>query len=245
MDTKIVALIGNAKRHIYFADSINDSYPLAGIVVEKKYSAKNRFLSLLKRSHYNPLRLSGKLYYKIKLRKIDKRYEKAENDILLGGNAYIKLRGVCPVLYTDDINSDPVKMFIKKIGPSLLLVSGTSLIKRDIIGTMPPNTIINMHTGLSPYYRGGPCTFWCLYNEEPEFLGVTIHFLTQGIDSGDIIFSRRMTDIEPGDNEATLDCKIIRLGTQLMLEAVKGSINSLLKSTPQWEKGKIFNLRDL
>ena len=109
---------------------------------------------------------------------------------------------------------------------------------------MPPGKVINMHTGLSPYYRGGPCAFWCLYNEELEYLGVTIHFLTAGIDSGDIILSRRMADITPSDNEATLDCKIIKLGVGLMQKAVKMFLEGGLKGVPQWTKGRVFLYKD-
>lgn len=244
MGKKIIVFISNAVRHIYFANQINNAYPVSGIVVEKKYSAKNRLLKLLKKSHYNPLKLIKKLYYKIYLNEIDQRYKKAEIDILLDGNVNTGLPNTCPIIYTDNINSEKTKDFIENLKPHLILVSGTSLIKRVIIDSMPHNTIINMHTGLSPYYRGGPCTFWCLYNEEIEYVGVTIHFLTTGIDSGDIIISRRMTDIKSHDNEATLDCKVIKLGTSLMQEAVNGFLNNNLKPVPQWEKGRVFYHKD-
>lgn len=244
MDKKIIVFIGNAVRHIYFANQINNLYPLSGIVVEKKYSTKNRLLNFLKKIHYNPLKLIKKLYYKIYLNKMDQRYKKAQIDILLDGNVNIGLPNTCPIIYTDNINSEKTKEFVENLKPHLILVSGTSLVKRDIINSMPQNTIINMHTGLSPYYRGGPCTFWCLYNEEIEYLGVTIHFLTTGIDSGNIIISRRMTDIKSHDNEATLDCKVIKLGISLMLEAINGFLNNNLNPVPQWEKGRVFSYKD-
>ena len=244
MDKKILILIGNARRHKYFANQISAHYPLQGIIVERKYSPKNRLSNFLEKIHYNPLKLIEKIFYKICLTKIDKRYEKAEVDILLKGRKNIDLPKSSPLVYTDDINSEKTKEFIRKSKPDLILISGTSLIKNDIITLMPTGTMINMHTGLSPYYRGGPCTFWCLYNAELEYLGVTIHFMTPGIDSGNIILSSRMMDITPDDNEATLDCKVIKLGVSLMLKAIEMFFDRRIKAIPQWEKGKVFYSKD-
>ena len=42
--------------------------------------------------------------------------------------------------------------------------------------------------GISPYYRGSSCNFWALYDRKPSYVGSTIHFLSKGLDSGDILF---------------------------------------------------------
>ena len=70
------------------------------------------------------------------------------------------------------------------------------------------------------------------------------HFLTEGIDSGSILFSRRVTDIVSSDNEATLDCKVIKPGVDVVAEAVKNFLDDNLKVFPQWERGRVFNYRD-
>ena len=45
---------------------------------------------------------------------------------------------------------------------------------------------INIHQGLTPYYRGGPPVFWELYNGERE-IGATVHFVESKVDTGEII----------------------------------------------------------
>src|SRR3989338_4874374 len=97
MDKKILVLIGNARRHIYFAKQIHDKYPLSGIIVEKKYSAKNRLRNLLKKINYNTIELLRKVFYKLVLAGIDARYKKSEIDILLGGKKNIDLPECRPV----------------------------------------------------------------------------------------------------------------------------------------------------
>ena len=42
-----------------------------------------------------------------------------------------------------------------------------------------PAACLNIHLGLSPYYRGAGTNFWPLVNGEPEYCGATIHFLDE------------------------------------------------------------------
>ena len=42
--------------------------------------------------------------------------------------------------------------------------------------------------GISPYYRGTDCNFWALYDGNPHLVGATIHYLSEGLDSGDIAY---------------------------------------------------------
>jgi folate-dependent phosphoribosylglycinamide formyltransferase PurN len=75
---------------------------------------------------------------------------------------------------------------MRALAPDVVLVFGTSLLKQPVIDAFP-DRIINIHLGLSPYYRGAGTNFWPLVNGEPEYCGATIHFLDAGVDSGPII----------------------------------------------------------
>ena len=35
--------------------------------------------------------------------------------------------------------------------------------------------------GLSPYYRGADCNFWALQDDNPHYVGATIHLLSKGL----------------------------------------------------------------
>jgi len=61
---------------------------------------------------------------------------------------------------------------MRALRPDVVLVFGTSLLKQPIIDSFP-GRIINVHLGLSPYYRGAGTNFWPLVNGEPEFCGAT------------------------------------------------------------------------
>jgi methionyl-tRNA formyltransferase len=59
----------------------------------------------------------------------------------------------------EDINSPEVVSLVQEINPTVLLVYGTSVIK-DRVLNLAQDICFNIHTGISPYYRGSACTFW-------------------------------------------------------------------------------------
>jgi folate-dependent phosphoribosylglycinamide formyltransferase PurN len=68
------------------------------------------------------------------------------------------------------------------------IIFGSSFIKGWLADFLVSHNAINMHMGVSPYYRGNSCNFWALYDERPELVGATIHLLSQGLDSGPMLF---------------------------------------------------------
>ena len=50
------------------------------------------------------------------------------------------------------------------------------------------NRAINIHMGVSPYYRGTDCNFWALYDGNAHLVGSTIHLLSKGLDSGSMLY---------------------------------------------------------
>src|SRR2546422_1926532 len=172
------------------ASRLAKSHELALVVVDQNFSTfsrARRFARMLK----DPRASFHKVVDKVAVRSLEKR----DNAIYA---SYFETIGAPPfeesarrVLYAQEINSQDVARQVELTKPDAILISGTRLIRPPVLQCRSRFGMINMHTGLSPYYRGGPCTFWTLYNEEPEYAGVTIHYITTGIDSGDIILSGR------------------------------------------------------
>ena len=105
---------------------------------------------------------------------------------------------------------------------------------------------MNLHLGLSPYYKGNATNFWPFINNELEFLGSTVLHIDPGIDTGDII-THVKPKIEMGDNVHTVGCKIIQQSVEKIkdiLDVIKngGEINRV----PQWsvDDEKIYRLKD-
>ncbi len=58
--------------------------------------------------------------------------------------------------------------------------------------TVPPMGFINLHPSLLPKYRGAMPSLWALFNGEKK-VGITLHYIDEGIDSGDIIVQKSYT----------------------------------------------------
>ena len=71
------------------------------------------------------------------------------------------------------------------------LVFGSSYIKGWLVQELVQKGAVNIHMGLSPYYRGSSCNFWALYDDRPAYVGATVHLLSEGLDSGPVLFHVR------------------------------------------------------
>ena len=112
-----------------------------------------------------------------------------------------------------DINSNEFLQKIRVYGCDILVSMSFNQIFKSSIINLTPNKIINCHAGKLPFYRGRNILNWVLINDEKEF-GITVHFVDDGIDTGDIIL-QRVFPISDDDNYFTLlnksyvECAII------------------------------------
>ena len=81
--------------------------------------------------------------------------------------------------------------------------------------------IINLHVSFLPFNRGSHPNFWSHFENTPS--GVSIHEIDSGIDTGPIIFRKR---IEFNDPQITLDASYKKLKFEIE-ELFKKNINSL------------------
>ena len=94
----------------------------------------------------------------------------------------------CNILKTtsDNLNSKETIDFVRKFTPDFVFIFGCDLIKSPLLELLPKNSI-NLHLGLSPWYRGSATLFWPFYNLQPQYTGVTFHRIVSEPDAGDIL----------------------------------------------------------
>jgi len=68
---------------------------------------------------------------------------------------------------------------------------GASFIKGLLAERIIAKGALNIHMGISPYYRGSSCNFWALYDGNPDLVGATIHLISKGLDSGGMLYHAR------------------------------------------------------
>jgi len=168
-------------------------------------------------------------YFKIRARRSDA--GSVVERMLGAGGKTARFVETLEVHEVDRVNSPGSVDLLRRLAPDLIFCNGASILRRSVIG-VPRLGVINIHTGIVPEYRGPTPEFWALYNGDFDHVGVTVHYLTEEIDAGDIILQER-TIVEPGDDELTLRCKNVRTGARLVAEAVRLIAAGKARAVPQ------------
>lgn len=94
-------------------------------------------------------------------------------------------------LRTGDLSLAPLDMLGDALNSDIYVVFGASYIRPPLVDSLIDKMAINIHMGISPYYRGSSCNFWALYDGNPDLVGATIHMLSRGLDSGPMLYHVR------------------------------------------------------
>ncbi len=101
----------------------------------------------------------------------------------------------------------------------------------EVVWNMPPKGTINLHASLLPQYRGAAPINHAIINGE-KVTGVSTFFLTHEIDTGNILFSEKVS-ILPEDTAGDLHDKLMMVGAQLLTRTVKALAQGNVKETVQ------------
>jgi methionyl-tRNA formyltransferase len=142
-----------------------------------------------------------------------------------------------------DANAPECERLLKALAPDLLVL-GPSRILRPHILSIPRVGVLNSHPGLLPDYRGLDVIPWAIYNGDP--LGVTIHFVDPGIDTGDVVAQRRF-EVRPGDTLASLRRKADAIMGELMAEVVSelAALGHVERRPQEKGAGRLYSLMPL
>ncbi|MCJ8210100.1 methionyl-tRNA formyltransferase [Mucilaginibacter sp. RS28] len=101
----------------------------------------------------------------------------------------------------------------------------------EAVWNMPPRGTINLHASLLPQYRGAAPINWAIINGEKE-TGVTTFFLKHEIDTGNILFTEKITLFDDFD-AGILHDKLMNKGAGLLVKTVKAVESGRYTEQPQ------------
>ena len=111
-------------------------------------------------------------------------------------------------------------------------MSFNQIFKKDTL-SLPSLGTINCHAGKLPLYRGRNILNWALINDEKEF-GITVHYIDEGVDTGDII-KQNSYEITDQDDYSTLLKRAYTGCADILTEAIedflKGQINRISQNS--------------
>jgi len=93
-----------------------------------------------------------------------------------------------------------------------IFVFGASWLKGDLIKMLMRKGALNLHAGISPYFRGSATNFWSVNDSRADLTGLTLHFISEGLDSGPIVSHFLPRDRAGGWDPFLLGMEAIRAG---------------------------------
>lgn len=149
-----------------------------------------------------------------------------------------------PYIPTKNVNTEQCLKLMDEYSPDLLVsMSFNQILKKEIINYSPCG-FINCHAGALPFYRGRNPLNWALINGESSF-GITVHYVDEGIDTGDII-EQRIYPITKNDDYSTLLEKAVVECANVLYSAIIKIADSTVEAVKQTDihpVGTYFGIR--
>ena len=166
-------------------------------------------------------------------------------------------RGLCQALfgtdtapdvaYDDEVEAAAInrKAFARRmraLAPEMTIVNGAPILREPIF-SVPSAGTVNVHFGIIPQYRGVSTIFWPIYHDDFDHVGVTLHYMNQRVDAGAVL-AHGYPALEPGDNEATIMAKCIRIAVESIDTLARARrANRVIRGKVFEDSGRLFRKR--
>jgi len=149
-----------------------------------------------------------------------------------------------PYYYMAEGSSKDLEDWVKLLKPDLIVVFYMSQLLKKNIFSIPRHGTINLHPSLLPKYRGPNPWFWTYYNHDLR-PGVTVHYIDEGEDTGDIIYQEGF-DISSGMPFQELYRNAIEdVGVKLLIRAIDDIADGNAPRYPQVNKNPTQRARNV
>ena len=171
---KITVLTSNSLRHIYLIKQLSKISKKIFVIQETRPLIEGKKDSIYKKS------LLIEKYFRKVVQAEKMVFKKLSKNILIKNMKILSLN-------FNELNSLRYSKYKSFFDSDIYIVFGTSFIKGSLCKFLIKKKAINIHMGVTPYYKGADCNFWALYDDNPEYVGATIQLLSQKLDSGKTI----------------------------------------------------------
>jgi methionyl-tRNA formyltransferase len=228
--TQVVLLTGDAPRHRYAAAMVAAALDLRGVLIERKASPT---------AHLEAGGDDARVVREHLAR------NSAVEARVLGHSHELPSHVDVRMIHQGGANDADVCQWVNALAPDIVLLFGSSIIRAPLL-TCYDNRIINLHLGLSPYYRGSGTNFWPLVDGMPECVGATVHLATSRVDGGAVLAQTRPHDVAADDGPADIGIKAIVAGIALWRDVTSPFVDGRIAATPQRRgEGKLCRRADV
>ena len=142
--------------------------------------------------------------------------------------------GISEILQPQKASDPEFIARIRELKPDVIVVTAYGRILKKELLDIPKYGCINVHASLLPRWRGAAPIQWSIIEGDRE-TGVTAMQMSEGLDTGDILLSRKLTPAADETGGSLFD-KLATLGGELICDTLKALEEGTLKPVPQDDK---------
>jgi folate-dependent phosphoribosylglycinamide formyltransferase PurN len=204
-------------------NALHSEFSVAHVIIERK---ENLFLFLKRRIRkLGLLKVAGQVMFQLLIVKfLDWISAKRKREIIQEYKLNISQIPADKILNVNSVNEYKTLKLLQEINPDIIIVCGTRIISSEIINGVSAK-FINAHAGITPKYRGVHGAYWALVNNDKQNVGVTVHFIDSGIDTGGII-CQETVQTGSKDNFVTYPLLQLAKSVELLKKAIRKILNN-------------------
>ena len=230
----LVLMCSDDPQHTFLRYLLEQQFPGFRCIVEPN---DGQVRHLMKKGRDKDVR-----YMKYHGRRRRKNGDSASRKAFFGGLVPEGFTPAAPDLEVDSINCQEVWSLLEDWKPEVTICAGTKYIGKKAIARA--GTMLNLHTGHLPDYKGNQCIFFTLLDREYGKISGTIHQLSSELDGGAIL-ERVVPEIRSTDSEEDLYARIQFLMINRVVELCqKFREGATWTFKPQPAGGRMFRHRD-
>ena len=126
------------------------------------------------------------------------------------------------VTRVSSVNETATLEMLRRLKPKVVVLSGTRVVSRRVLEGVK-TVFLNVHSGITPRYRGVHGAYWALVEGEPENCGVTVHIVDAGVDTGGVVSQARIRP-SPTDNYLTYPWLQLAAALPLLIAAIEDAL---------------------
>ncbi len=223
---KLILLARNGASTRILYNSLKNDFEIEAIILEKPVSAKEFIKKRVKK--LGLAKVAGQVLFQFSIVRILRLISsKRIKEILNGYELKDTQLPTEKIIQINSVNDNECLLLLKKINPELVIVNGTRIISKAILNCIPAK-FVNIHAGITPKYRNVHGAYWALVNNDAENCGVTVHLVDPGIDTGNIIYQKKIP-VTLKDNFVTYPFLQLAEGIILLKKALPDIIANQVK----------------
>jgi methionyl-tRNA formyltransferase len=223
MSNRIVVVTCDGLEHRYVTNRISRAFDVEAILVTEQPPGRS-WKTVLKKS---PVEFLDRALRRVMLKLIgDERQRDRDLRRVFGENDCAQFAEPSKIIEVGRPKAGRLRREVERLQPDFLVIYGTGIIPDSVLSKAAKKAF-NMHTGISPDYRGAACAFWPIHEGEPQMVGATIHECTSAVDGGEIYMTGRASLLR-GDSLHAVFARAAKVGAEGYVKVVGDAVNGRL-----------------